>query len=52
MKRMTGVQEGKAGTEEGEDEKRREQHVTTLDSLQAHIISLLVFVLYCKDIIA
>jgi len=40
MKRMTGVQEGKAGTEEGEDEKRREQHVTTLDSLQAMCLPL------------
>ena len=45
--RSIAMEEGKSGTEEGEDEKRREQNVTTLDSLQETIF-ILKFGVYVK----
>ena len=38
--RSISMEEGKGGGEEGEDEKRRESNVTTLDSLQAMCLPL------------
>ena len=38
--RSIAMEEGKGAGEEGEEEKRREQNVTTLDSLQAMCLPL------------